>query len=160
ARISSSETISTEALSGTITGTGNFNGVYSPDGTKFYVTNGFTIYYFGQSTFGSATTTVAPTATIRTVPHSTGSLTVNTNAIGLQNAGGNLAVVGQVYGTPTSASLVGEYAGLPTASVANVTITSLTESGTTVTATTSAANGFNTGASVVISGSPVSGYNG
>src|SRR5262249_49163358 len=39
-------------------------------------------------------------------------------------------------------------------------VSSLTEVGTTVTATTSAANGLATGATVVISSSPVAGYNG
>jgi hypothetical protein len=162
ARLSSSGVVQTEGLpssiSSTSNSTSNFNGVFSPDGNQFYVTNGFTIYYY--SSFAPVAGLVTATATIGTVPNSTGSLTVNTNALGLENDGGNLAVVGEVYGSPTTASLVGAYTGLPTASTANVTISSLTESGTTVTATTSAANGFATGASVTISGSTVSGYNG
>jgi hypothetical protein len=162
ARLSSSGVVQTEGLpssiSSTSNSTANFNGVFSPDGNQFYVTNGFTIYYF--SSFAPTAGLVSASATIGTVPNSTGSLSVNSNALGLENDGGNLAVVGQVYGSPTSASLVGAYTGLPTASTAGLTLSSLTESGTTVTATTSAANGLVTGATVVISGATVSGYNG
>src|SRR5262249_20794388 len=139
AKISAGGVVQTETFTTTgtnsISGTANFNGVFSPDGNQFYVTNSFTIFYF--SAFTQTANQVAGTAPTGTVPTPPGPLTLNTNPIGLQNAGGNLAVVGQVYGSPSSASLVGMYTGMPTASTANLTVSSLTEIGTTVTATTS-----------------------
>src|SRR5262249_43606451 len=78
-------------------------------------------------------------------------------ATGLENYNGNLAVVSVPY---TGAFLVGAFTGFPKANTNAVAITSLTESGTTVTVTTTAANGFASGATVTIAGAAPSGYNG
>ncbi len=130
---------------------GNLNGVYSPDGNQFYISGANGVTYF--SSFTPLASLVPATATI--------SSNIGATAQGLQAYNGNLAVVGVPY---TGATLVGAFAGFPTANTNGVAVSSLTEStsgaGTTVTVTTTAANGFATGAAVKIAGAVPAGYNG
>src|SRR5262249_45380559 len=78
-------------------------------------------------------------------------------ALGLENDNGNLAVVGVPY---TGANLVGQFTRLPTANTNARAIPPANRTRTTVTITTTAANGFATGATVTIAGVTPSGYNG
>jgi hypothetical protein len=153
AKISSTGVVQTEAFtnsgSNSLGGTGNFNSVFSPDSNSFYVgASGAGVLYF--SSFTQTANLVAGTATITS--------NIGATPTGLENDGGNLAVVSLPY--TGGVNLVGQFAGMPTANTNGLTVSNLTEAGTTVTATTSSANGFATGASVTISGATVSGYNG
>jgi hypothetical protein len=153
ARIKFDGTIQTEAFtagpaaSGGVETGGNFNGVYSPDGNQFYVSGFNGVSYFAS--FAPSASLVPATAVIDNTTFT---------VLGLEGAGGNVAFVGLPY---TGANLVGQFTGLPTANTIGVGISTLTEdSSNTVTVTTTAANGFVTGARVTISGASVAGYNG
>ena len=154
ARIKYDGTVQTEGFtagsSGVQTG-GNITGVYSPDGSRFYVSGFNGVSYF--SSFTPSAALVAASATIDST-----SFTVT----GLELDSNNLALVGVQYGNPPN--LDGQFVGLPKANTVGVANSTLTESsagaGTTVTVTTTAANGLATGATVTIAGASVTGYNG
>jgi hypothetical protein len=137
------QTIGFTAGSSGVEGGGNINGVYSPDGNQFYVSGFNGVYY--SSSFTPSTALQSPTL-ITNISYTT---------TGLEVDGPNLVAVGTPY---TGASLVGQFGVLPTSGKA--TITAASESGTTVTITTSAAHGYQTGEYVAISGITPTGYTG
>jgi large repetitive protein len=101
----------TAGSSGVQTG-GNINGVYSPDGNKFYVSGFNGIKYF--SSFTPSAALQAGTATIDSA-----SITV----AGLENDGGNLALVNSAA---TNNNPVQQYTGFPTTSGSAGNLTGVT----------------------------------
>jgi hypothetical protein len=133
----------TAGSSGVESAFGNFNGVYSPDGNQFYLSGGVGVYYSSSFT---------PTAALQTPKLITN---IGYTTVGLEGSAGNLYAAGTPY---TGASLVGQFGVYPTSG--SVSITAASESSTTVTITTGAAHGFQTGEFILISGVTPAGYNG
>jgi hypothetical protein len=97
--------------SGVQTG-GNINGVYSPDGNRFYVSGFNGVSYFSSFTPSAALQNA--TATITTT-----SVTVD----GLENAGGNLALVNSAATNPNP---VQQYTGFPSAAATPASLPGVT----------------------------------
>jgi hypothetical protein len=121
----------------------NFNGVYSPDGNQYYLAGGVGVYY--GVTFAPTPALLNPTLLTN----------ISYTTVGLEGFGPNLYAAGTPY---TGANLVGQFGAYPTTGKVNITAAS--ETSTTVTITTSAAHGFQSGEFILISGVTPSGYNG
>ena len=131
--------IQTEAFTsnvGTITtginSTGNFNAVYSPDGTQFYVGGNSALYYFPS---------LVQSATLQGSSNSNLLTSGSVNAI--ESFGGNLYVI-----SGTKIAQIG--AGLPTNHVQPVT--GATWASNTATLTLANTTGYTVGSSVQVSG--------
>jgi hypothetical protein len=139
AKLNSDGSIQTEAFlsnAGTITtginSTGNFNGVYSPDGNQFYVGGSNGLYYFPSFTQSAS------------LQGSSNSNLLNTSSVnGIESFGGNLYEI-----SGTRIAQVGT--GLPTNSVQSVT--GVAWASGTATLTLANTTGYAIGSSVQVSG--------
>lgn len=109
ARISFNGTVQTEEFAAGIETGGNITGVYSPNGNSYYVGG-----YSGVEYFSSFAQSATPQTGIAT------STTSNQTIYGLENDGGNLAVIygGSSSNTNTN---IGTFVGFPTTAKATLT---------------------------------------